>query len=164
MNLLLELRARQIPINWATVDLGLTGPGTAPPQIDIADVRAWLDEALRDDTAPADATDVLVAIDDDHDPRALARRLALESCADTDTELRKWQLVMLRRCLNELPDDPFYAALALADFWAQFGVHESPPAPSSDTFQRHLEPKDREALLSAHEAWLRVNSAYLVKP
>jgi hypothetical protein len=154
MNMLQQLRSLGIPITWATIEIGLDGPGSAGPQIDIGDVRAWLDDTLRDDNAPDGAVDVLVAIDGDNDPRAAIHQQAMRSSEDLHGELTKWQVVMLRRCLGDLPEAPFYAALAVADFWAQFGVHETPPVPSAEVFHRHLDAEDRKALVSEQDAWL----------
>jgi hypothetical protein len=154
MNPLEELQARVIPVTWATIAMGLEGPGSAPPQIDLSDVRSWLDAALSHGRELQRAVDLLVAIDNDAQARRLISELGARSADVPDPELRKWQSVMLKRELAHLPQEPFYAALALADFWSQFGDDPELPRPSGQKLVSPLTEDDRQRLVDDQRRWL----------
>jgi hypothetical protein len=154
MNPLEQLDLLAIPVTWATVATGLEGPGSAPPQIGLPEVRSWLEASLRRGREPERAIDVLVAIDNDSAPNRLISGLASESGELVQDELRKWQLVMLRRQLADLPPDPFYTAVALADFWSQFGNDADVPTPTAEEFGSVLGESDRRRMIHRQEAWL----------
>src|SRR5258708_4645194 len=154
MNPLEELERSSIPVTWATVAIGLDGPGAAPPQIGLTETRSWIEAALHRDRAPDGAIDVLLAIENDDEPKRLIAGLANHASSATYDELRKWQSVMLRRELAELPTDPFYAALALADFWQQFGDVDEGPGPTREELVTRLTGDDRERLVRRQGSWL----------
>jgi hypothetical protein len=157
MNPLEELQAQSIPVTWTTVAMGLDGPGSAPPQIDLSDVRSWLDTTLTQGGELPGAIDVLVAIDNDAQARQLISGLEAPSGEAQESELRKWQAVMLERELAHLPQEPFYAALALADFWSQFADDPELPRPSGQELVSRLTPDDRQRLVRAQRMWLERN-------
>jgi hypothetical protein len=150
---LTKLREHGIPVTWATVSLGSEGPGSAGPQIGLSEVRSWLSAALGSEREPTRAVDVLLAIDNDADARRMIAELGSSGVADQDTEIRKWQWLMLQTVLADLPTNAFYAALALADFWSEFRVDGARPGPHIDLGSSWTE-KDREDLIVEHEAWL----------
>jgi hypothetical protein len=154
VNPLQELEAKAIPVTWATVAIGLAGPGPAPPQIGLPDVQSWLETALARGGEPERAVDVIVAIDGSGNARQIISDLAAHSATDAQEELRKWQIVMLREQLAGLPPDPFYTALSLADFWSQFEDGGDGPAPTADELTSALTTSDRERLVHRQEAWL----------
>jgi hypothetical protein len=161
MNPLEQLKRDAIPVTWATIAMGLDGPGSAPPQIGLSEVRSWLEASLIEGSEPASAIEVLVAIDNDAEPRQMIGELSRGLGPVPPTELRKWQLVMLRRQMADLPADPFYAALALADFWSQFGEDSEVPAPTGDDLRSTLTEGDRERLVRDQGAWLDATHKHL---
>jgi hypothetical protein len=68
---------------------------------------------------------------------------------------------MLRRRLADLPADPFYAALALADFWSQFRDGGDVPAPTREDLESASTANDRERLIRLQETWLATTSESL---
>jgi acyl transferase domain-containing protein len=150
-----ELHAAGIPVTWSTVRLGLEGPGATGPQVDLTDVRSWLETAMGGDEPPEGEVDALVAIDGGARPLEILSQLPEEPTPWPPAgELQKWQWVMLQRELRGLPSDPFYAALTLADFWSQFGDMEGAPAPTATELASKLTDSDREQLVGRQEAWL----------
>jgi hypothetical protein len=156
-----ELEQAEIPVTWTTVVMGLEGPGSAPSQIGIREVRSWLDDVLHRDREPERALDVLVAIDTDCEPNRLISELGHRPDQIMQDELRKWQTVMLRRQLADLPADPFYATLALADFWSQFHDGGEVPAPTREDLESVSTASDRERLVRMQETWLATTSESL---
>lgn len=155
MNPLEELQAQGIPVTWTTIATGLEGPGAAPPQIDLADVRSWLDTTLSRGSELSGAVDVLLAIDnDDGQARELISELRSSSGDVRKVEERKWQVLMLERELDRLPQEPFYAALALADFWSQFSDDPDVPRPSGEELVSRLSTEDRQRLVGTQRLWL----------
>lgn len=154
MNPLKELRDHGIPITWKTVAIGLEGPGSAPPQIGLPEVRSWLEASLASGEELDGSTDILMAIDADTSTRQVISQLPPGPAAGSGNEVRKWQWLMLRRQLDKLPSDPFYAALELADFWSQFGKDPNLPTPSKTDLIAPLTRDDRARLIRRQEAWL----------
>jgi hypothetical protein len=72
---------------------------------------------------------------------------------------------MLERELQRLPQDPFYAALALADFWSQFGDDPELPRPSGRELVSPLTGEDRQRLVGTQRVWLaRTRDALTTHP
>ena len=112
------------------------------------------------------AIDVLLVIDnDDGQARELISHLESRSRDVPELEERKWQLVMLERELQSLPQEPFYAALALADFWSQFSDDPDLPRASGRELVSPLTAEDRQRLIDAQRVWLaRTRDALATRP
>ncbi|MEA2619060.1 MAG: hypothetical protein QOE72_4843 [Chloroflexota bacterium] len=120
-------------------------------------MRSWLETTLTHGGELPRAVDVLVAIDNDAQARRLISELGARPTEVPDPELRKWQSVMLQRELAHLPQEPFYAALALADFWSQFGDDPELPRPSGQELVSPLTEDDRRRLVDDQRTWLARN-------
>jgi hypothetical protein len=116
------------------------------------------------DEPPEGAVDTLVAIDGGARPSEVLSQLPPAPTPwPPASELQKWQWVMLQRELRSLPLDPFYAVLALADFWSQFGDMEGAPAPTGTELASKLTDSDRRRLVGRQESWLTTTREALAK-
>ena len=151
-----------IRIHATTVLAGWRGIGHLPRLLVAEEVRAWAQEAL--ENASEESLKLLadIAFYSAHDEEALSQgleKLAEMEQGSMEREARKWQLVLLKEILDELPHDPLYGLLELTDFWSQFDF----PSDSPHEVQgrgNHMQPqeyytrKNFERLVKKHKDWL----------
>jgi len=161
MSYLADMKAAGLSITWGTLLIGWEGPGKHARLVDAEEVFTFA-ESLMQNLAPEMAA---ALADPDDVPRAL-RELAAKEGANRDSELRKWQLVMLRRALAELPKDPVYGLTALTEFWERFDY----PSDSPHVIQgreNQISPADYftednfRRIVEGHQRWIQSEASRL---
>jgi hypothetical protein len=156
MNILDEFRGAGLTINWRTLLIGWDGPGKHPPLLTLSDIRDYATEVLAKPNPAEGATQIAISGDDENaEVRAHLVALSADEHSDFGSELRKWQLVLLKRLLEELPPDPLYGLLALAEFWERFDFPEAGPyIPQVPGATDYFTQQNYEYLIQRHKAWL----------
>jgi hypothetical protein len=130
MNYLNDLRDAGLRVNWRTLLIGLEGTGKYPPLVTLDEVYAFADEQLAASMPPPECA-VAIVVASGADPaeiRVIQKRLADdEEKSEQARELRKWRLVLLKHAVAELPEDPLYGLLALAEFWERLDFPSDSP-------------------------------------
>jgi Uncharacterized protein conserved in bacteria (DUF2247) len=142
-----------IPVDWRTVHDGLRGPGRLAPQIDLRDVREWLEADLQSGRTLPNAVLVLLAIEDSHEPAELIASLARAAGGNPEVSLQIWQWFLLGKELEHLPSDPFYAVLAIADFWASFDHQWDYPSPTAEALTSAVTEEVRDRIVQDQVDW-----------
>lgn len=156
-----EMRAEGLSVNWCTVLVGREGPGKYPPLLGLDDVRRVAEAELADvSESSAEAVAIAVASDDETtEVDACLRKLAAREPSDPSKELRKWRLVLLKRAMKELPQDPLYGLLRLTEFWERFDFPSDSPhvvqgRGNLTTPQEYYTNENFTRLVRKHEEWI----------
>ncbi len=160
MNALWDLEGLGLQVGWQTALIGWDGPAANERQVESHEV---VDLAVRKlIQTPGLSGDILqlasVVGNEEEVVDLLLRRLAKYEQSSVDLELRKWRLLLLSRCLAELPEDPLYSWTNLAGFWHSFDFPGDCPAiihgfDELPAVERYT-PQMRSMLLTVHEEWL----------
>ena len=167
---LAEMKGAGLDVNWRTLRLGLEGPAKYLPLLTLHDVESFATEQLESSMASDEAAEVLVGVDNGPDEtRAVLRKLAdVENC-DTEHELRKWRVVLLRQAISHLPSDPLYGLLALTGFWERFDFPFDSPhvvqgRGNTTSPPEYYTEANYRALVQKHLEWIGVETAALRPP
>lgn len=165
MNALRELQDLGLQVGWRTALAGWDGPAANGRQLDGSQVVELAVTKLAQSPALQGPALELASLEghESEDVDRLLRRLARQERSSEELELRKWRILLLRRLLDALPEDPLYAWTTLADFWHSFGNPSDCPE-SIRSFEK-LSPaarytaKTRQKLLTDHQEWLAAEVA-----
>jgi len=155
-----ELESLGLRVGWRTALVGWDGPAANGRQVEGHQIVELAVTKLSRSPGLQGAALELASLEghEAEDIDRLLRRLARENHSSEDLELRKWRLLLLRRLLDELPEDPLYAWTTLAEFWHSFGRPRDCPEiirsfdklPPAERYTA----KARHKLVADHRAWL----------
>ena len=167
MNALKRLERLDLRVSWKTVWVGWHGPMENERQIDGQQVIEFALECMSRNPKVANEVVLLASLSPQELDQVsdLLARLASGDDSSVDLEVRKWRLLLLHDCMNELSEDPLYAWLAVAEFWGAFGFPEDSPMffqkfGNSNRPQNYDESFYQE-LTQSHLEWWRAESESL---
>jgi hypothetical protein len=151
-----------LSVNWGTILVGLRGPGKVAPLLSESDAVEYAQNVIEKtggETAFLASDIAYGGGDAEAIKQALFTLAKLQGC-NLELEERKWRLVLLKKTLAELGDDPIYDLIRLTEFWEQFDYPEDSPHQvqgrnSSDTPENYYTHDNFDMVLKKHKIWIR---------
>lgn len=162
------LKRSGIPINWGTIQVGWFGLGhyndrmISPEELVEYAFDIW--SASIDNHKCLNALAILSKREFD-EISGLVDCLANICKYDEEFEILKWQIILLRQQIDELPDDPFEGNMALAEFWLNFGYPDDNPIVVQGrtiTPQKYYTKQNYENLIIMHKNWVKSKLEYVM--
>ena len=129
MNCIEAFKKNNIQINWATINLGLRGPGKFDRQLSQIEISEFACSLIESDSSQPVEVFLLAGIveEDTEIVYQHVSTLAGKEFYNPQIELRKWQIILLKSIMSELRQDPLYDLVRLTEFWEKFDYPDYSP-------------------------------------
>lgn len=156
-----EFKDNSINLNWQTILIGLVGPGKLPPQVTPKEAVSYAIDLVSRDSNQSDVVWALAGSNenDTTEIKNLVRELANKEKGLQEDELDKWKVIMLKKELTELKNDPIYDLIKLTEFWEMFNFPDDSPhvvqgMRNSIFPQDYYTKENYEKIIDNHRKWI----------
>jgi len=161
MSTALQNFSQHFQVSWMTLLVGWRGFGHLRRLVTISDIAqfslARLEATPESNSKLAD----LATISESDSSRVDSRLagLASPSANDYETEVRKWVVCLLKKKLEQLPNDPVYGLLQLTEFWAdldfpEYSPHQVQGKGNTLSAAEYYTQQNYAKALTSHKKWI----------
>ncbi|MBA3814259.1 MAG: DUF2247 family protein [Alphaproteobacteria bacterium] len=164
-----RLQAKNIPVTWTFLLMGLMGPGILPSQLSCDEIVHYvLNKSIEGPSNRFIENIAYSRIDERQLIEYNLRLLSEQENQETKlSDLKKWELLLLEDHFENLSEDPIKGLTDLTSFWSQFDF----PTDSPHEIQgrgNNISPKNYytreyyQELIKKHKQWMEQTEKQLI--